>query len=395
MLGANNNVKERTAMKKKTGILRSICAFMLTVALTVSLIGTQTLQVKAATHGPNSGETAFPFIIVSDGITGTIIYNSMGEISSVKGLSYDKNTNTLTMNNYTGAFVNVNEMGDDFKLKVLGTNTISQLLVWGYGYNGSVKITGNGTLNIKNTDTTGIELRSEISPSQLYVDKGVTINISCGTNAVHISETTHSTPIKLASGVTLSSGNITNTSYKLPKLNSMGYYSCSKNGTSYSMSVFLGNSESEPAIEIFDNDSSLVESIPWDCITVPSKLVEKAGYTVDYGTTALKNSDIAVKKLTISYSGVPNAAISSATGSKKAITVKLKKASGAKGYQIRYATNKKMSKAKSVTTTGVSKKIKGLKAKTKYYVQARAYKTDAAGKKTYGTWSATKTVTTK
>lgn len=67
------------------------------------------------------------------------------------------------------------------------------------------------------------------------------------------------------------------------------------------------------------------------------------------------------------------------------------------GYQIRYSTSSKMTKAKTVTVKGyskVSRKISKLKAKKKYYVQVRTYKT-VSGVKYCSAWSAKKYVKTK
>lgn len=90
-------------------------------------------------------------------------------------------------------------------------------------------------------------------------------------------------------------------------------------------------------------------------------------------------------------------AISSLTKLTKGFTVKWKKKSGVSGYQIRYSTSSKMTNAKTVTVKGastVSKKITKLKAKKKYYVQIRSYKT-VNGSKIYSSWSTKKYVTTK
>lgn len=90
-------------------------------------------------------------------------------------------------------------------------------------------------------------------------------------------------------------------------------------------------------------------------------------------------------------------AISSLTKVTKGFTVKWKKKSGVSGYQIRYSTSSKMTNAKKVTVKGastVSKKITKLKAKKKYYVQIRSYKT-VNGSKVYSSWSTKKYVTTK
>ena len=85
---------------------------------------------------------------------------------------------------------------------------------------------------------------------------------------------------------------------------------------------------------------------------------------------------------------------------KKAITVKWKKGKKAQvtGYQVMVATNSKFTKNKKTATvkgyTKVSKKMTGLKAKTKYYVKVRTYKT-VKGVKIYSNWSKVKTLKTK
>jgi outer membrane biosynthesis protein TonB len=75
-------------------------------------------------------------------------------------------------------------------------------------------------------------------------------------------------------------------------------------------------------------------------------------------------------------------------GAKKKITVKIKKVSGAAGYQIQYSTKKNFSKAvKSKNVTKASTvTLKNVKKGT-YYVRVRAYK-KSGSKKVYGSWSA-------
>ena len=74
----------------------------------------------------------------------------------------------------------------------------------------------------------------------------------------------------------------------------------------------------------------------------------------------------------------------------KNLVVKYSKVSGAKGYQITYATNSKFTKSKKVVnTTKRTKTIKKLKKGKTYTVRMRTYKT--VSKKTYySTWSAAK-----
>lgn len=86
----------------------------------------------------------------------------------------------------------------------------------------------------------------------------------------------------------------------------------------------------------------------------------------------------------------------------KRIYISYSAVSGAKSYEIQYATNKKLSGAKKLTTTatkGYFKNAKGKKATFKkgktYYVRVRAYAKDSSGDKVYGKWSAIKSVKIK
>ena len=91
------------------------------------------------------------------------------------------------------------------------------------------------------------------------------------------------------------------------------------------------------------------------------------------------------------------AKIKKVKGYKKALEVRYAKVSGASGYQIQVATDKKFKKNKKTVTAKKSKtkvKISKLKKKKKYYVRVRAYK-NVSGKKVYGAWSKVKTVKTK
>ena len=78
----------------------------------------------------------------------------------------------------------------------------------------------------------------------------------------------------------------------------------------------------------------------------------------------------------------------------KKIKVKVSKVSGAAGYQIAYSTSKKFKKpVYKVSTKKTSCTIKkNLKKKKTYYVRARVYKKNSAGKKTYGEWSKAKKI---
>ena len=93
--------------------------------------------------------------------------------------------------------------------------------------------------------------------------------------------------------------------------------------------------------------------------------------------------------------------ITSLTSKSKSVTVKWKKVGAATGYQIQYATNKNMKKAKTVTVSGknLAKQIKKLKKGKKYYFRVRTCQKvhfyDNTVKTLHSKWSAKKAIKCK
>ena len=140
------------------------------------------------------------------------------------------------------------------------------------------------------------------------------------------------------------------------------------------------------------------------------KTISSKYYTVKYSSGCKKVGTYKVKVVFKDrYSGtvtktfkikIKASSISKLTAKSKGFTVKWSKIAKAKatGYQIQYATNSKFTKNKVTKTITsyktTSKTVTKLKAKKKYYVRMRTYKT-INGKKYYSSWSEVKTVTTK
>ena len=115
--------------------------------------------------------------------------------------------------------------------------------------------------------------------------------------------------------------------------------------------------------------------------------------------TPAPTQPIATPNTTVKAVSKPKSAkIKKVKAAKKAVSVEWKKVSGVKGYQVQVATDKKFKKNKKTTTVKKQKTtkvtIKKLKAKKKYYVRMRTYKT-VNGKKVYSSWSKVKTIKTK
>lgn len=139
-------------------------------------------------------------------------------------------------------------------------------------------------------------------------------------------------------------------------------------------------------------------------ITIKNKLgqvVEKRYYSVLY----MNNRNIGTAKLVFTFIGtysdnermtktftiVPEGTrITGIKAGSKKLTVKIKAQKiQTNGYQIRYSLKKNMQGAKTKTIKNnrkLSVTIPKLKAKKKYYVQVRTYKT-VSGKKYYSSWS--------
>jgi uncharacterized repeat protein (TIGR02543 family) len=116
-------------------------------------------------------------------------------------------------------------------------------------------------------------------------------------------------------------------------------------------------------------------------------------------TGAKKNYIIYAKWEKVTKPEAPTIKSLTNTGSKK-MKVSLKSSvSGAKGYEITYATNKKFTEnLNTVTVSKASTKTKTIKQLTKgttYYVKVRSYKVDSTGNKIYSKYSKTVSVKIK
>ena len=160
---------------------------------------------------------------------------------------------------------------------------------------------------------------------------------------------------------------------------------------SYSRAAYSGKAR-KPAVKAVYYGKTLKQGTDYTVAYSSNKNVGKAKVSVtgkgDYAGTKVKTFRIVPKGTTISR----------VTKGKKRFTVKWKKQSTqTTGYQIRYSTSSKFSKAKTVTVkknTVTSKTVKKLKANRKYYVKVRTYK-KTGNSIYYSGWSSCKTVTTK
>lgn len=113
--------------------------------------------------------------------------------------------------------------------------------------------------------------------------------------------------------------------------------------------------------------------------------------TTNNGVTTTGNGVITTSKVVVSRPGKVSVKKVVRSKNNRNIKINIKKVKGVTGYQIKYSTNKKLKKAKTVTTKSVKKTLKKLKKKT-YYIQVRAYVVKSGNVKVTGNWSKIKKV---
>lgn len=195
----------RTKNKKLKKFLCLSAAAMLAFLMCAACL----LVPAKGENGPcDTGDWAFAYISVgNDGDSSnpqgeykTIYSASSKDISTVEGISYDRASNTLTIENYnnTKNIIATNMMGDDFKINIKGENHIGELVSYGDGWGGSITLTGNGTLYINENKSyeTAIYMNAENTKSVLTVGPECNVYVYSGRNALVSSSNTTSDIIK-------------------------------------------------------------------------------------------------------------------------------------------------------------------------------------------------------
>lgn len=120
--------------------------------------------------------------------------NSLG---SLDGARYDRNSNTLTLENCNIEMLDVNLMGNGFTVKLIGDNRIGSIKMWGAYYGGSLTIKGKGTLSVDGD----ISLEGEFSQTCLMIDANVEVMGSIAISATSMEKAIYYlAPVKMTGG---------------------------------------------------------------------------------------------------------------------------------------------------------------------------------------------------
>lgn len=163
--------------------------------------------------------------------------------------------------------------------------------------------------------------------------------------------------------------------------------------TNSAANITLSNVSFKTTTQILDPNYNNGESTT-NKTTLPSeeKTTTNNGVTTtNNGLTTTGNGVTTTSKVVVSRPGKVSVKKVVRSKNNRNIKINIKKVKGVTGYQIKYSTNKKLKKAKTVTTKSVKKTLKKLKKKT-YYIQVRAYVVKSGNVKVTGDWSKIKKV---
>lgn len=164
---------------KQKNILSVVLGLLLSAAILLSF-GFRSGQIVKAEDDPADGQHTAEITLVSkDKEDLDFIYLSGLVLQSeMKGVSYDKSSNTLTLNNVelskdnTHYSLTISNMGENFRLNIAGSNSLDYLSLESIGYDTGCTITGSGTLNLGYLD-----ISTDGNKLNVTVDNSVNLNI--------------------------------------------------------------------------------------------------------------------------------------------------------------------------------------------------------------------------
>ena len=168
---------------------KRLLSLLLCLCMVTGLLPVTAGAANVSNAGPNPSATSADHnthIIVAETATNNAKFcpyttYSGYTISAPEGMSYDRSTNTLTLNNYDGAgyYIQTNMMGSDFKVQLIGTNVLDGMDIWGAGWGCGLTFTGSGTLTVNGSMTRsyGLQLNGEGAEPILHVSQESTVTV--------------------------------------------------------------------------------------------------------------------------------------------------------------------------------------------------------------------------
>lgn len=164
-------------------MMKKAVSIVLTIAMGISVSSISVGAVE--NNGPSDDFTTF--LSFSNSNDENPVYGSLysyfeEDITTIEGMSYDLETNTLTITDFNNPDIqiNANEMGEDFTIELVGENHLQALTIWGFGYGAGLEITGNGSLMLNENRQWGrspVRIEGEGANGFVHVDNSATVTI--------------------------------------------------------------------------------------------------------------------------------------------------------------------------------------------------------------------------
>lgn len=375
-------------MKKALKIFIALAAAAFAALLFIPSTG-----ASASAKGPYMNVDSYAFLrIVSNDSAKTETYLLAGKAtgyktSTVKNAKYDLETNTLTLTNFDALCIATNMMGEDFKIELVGKNTLCYLVSWGDYYGGNVIFTGKGSLTLTDPNAP-LTIEAEYTDSAFYFQDSVSVtapNVEKKNYAVEVYGTKSKKAINVDEGLTV----VGTDKRAVHPYGTYDFYveqliyPATKDGKKYYYAVD------------WSHDQYIIYN--WDFQQIGT--ISMPEQVIDQGYIPLKSD---YNNIFCGYKGTfaVGPKIKQAT-SAPSVSVKVdgttakfsvNKTKGAEGYEVRIVRNNDVNGIidKTIKQSGSKKRtlsVKNLKIGN-YYANIIPYKT-VSGKKVYGTESKT------
>ena len=162
-----------TTIKKLTALILVLVMCFSVFSISASAKEDSTEAETSVNNGPSDSYAYIEIALTKATGYDTIVFSVEKGIHQPYGdiAVYDLETNTLTLNSLDAYALDINEMGSDFKIVLNGETRLNHMTVWGFGYGGSLFLTGDGSLTLEE----GMGLEAEYSNSVFTIDENVTL----------------------------------------------------------------------------------------------------------------------------------------------------------------------------------------------------------------------------
>jgi hypothetical protein len=265
----------------------------------------------------------------------------------------------------------------------------------------SIKTIGEGILNIDSLQSVKVKAADcNIADSAKTITSGATIYGVAGSTAYDYAKKydrtfkclTHTYKDKVTKATTSKAGEIKQVCSACGETGKVTAISSPKEVILSAKNYTYNGKVKKPTVTVKDSNG---------------KTIDKSNYTVKYSSGLKK---VGTYKVTVTFKGNYSGTLTATykinpkgtsltkmyKRSKGFTAMWKKKGTQTTGYQVQYSTSSNFTDAKTVNVSKISqisKRVTGLKGKTKYYVRVRTYKT-VNGVKYYSGWSKAKSVTT-